>query len=69
MDPRPGEARSERLGLISGPLTTDPKLRKENYSRLITILWSIACIINVRIVFQWVKGAFFGAYLVNFPCH
>jgi hypothetical protein len=32
MDPRPGEAQSERLGLICGPLTMDPELRKENYS-------------------------------------
>jgi hypothetical protein len=31
MDPHPGEAWVERLGLIIGPLTMDPELRKENY--------------------------------------
>jgi hypothetical protein len=39
MNSKSSSMRAEWFGLIYGPLTMDPELRKENYSWLVIVLW------------------------------
>jgi hypothetical protein len=69
MDPHPGEAWVERLGLIIGPLTMDPELRKEKLLLVSHGPMVIVCITVAVVQVLQVKNAFFRAYLINFPYH